>query len=125
MKFARKTALLLAALVALGLLLVPSSAMAAHARPYGATPSFDPLVTAMKPCTAAGGDPAGMTHAPTWSFKSCQVGGPGTIGGPISTNISFGSPGSPAQAPAQGSGYLRLCTSFGCGQAPTLPAGGG
>jgi hypothetical protein len=102
-----------------------SSALATHARPNAATPFRVSLVTAFKQCTAAAGDPAGMTHGGTLAFGSCQIGAPGVIGGPNSTNISFGSPGSPAPAPAQGSGYVLLCTSTGCGTAPTLPAGGG
>jgi len=83
------------------------------------------MVTAMKQCTAATGDPAGLTHGGTLSFPSCQIGGAGTVGGPASNNISIGSPGSQAPAPAQGSGYVLLCTSTGCGTPPTLPAGGG
>ena len=71
------------------------------------------------------GRSAGLTHGGTLSFPSCQVGSPGTIGGPASNNISLGSPGSQAPAPAQGSGYVLLCTSTGCGTPPTLPAGGG
>jgi hypothetical protein len=112
-----------AALLVLGV--CASSALATHARPASATPFRVPLVTAMKQCTAATGDPAGMVHGGTLAFPSCQVGAPGTIGGPASSNISFGSPGSPAPAPAQGSGYVLLCTSTGCGTPPTLPAGGG
>ena len=108
-----------AALLVLGI--VASSALATHARPSSATPFRVPLVTAMKQCTSATGDPAGMLHGGTLAFPSCQVGSPGTIGGPMSTNISVGSPGSVAPAPAQGGGYVLLCTSTGCG---TTFAGG-
>lgn len=117
---ARKFAL---PVVAAGLILgvFASSALATHARPSSATPFRVPLVTAMKQCTAATGDPAGMVHGGTLAFPSCQVGAPGTIAGPMSTNISVGSPGSVAPAPAQGGGYVLLCTSTGCG---TTFAGG-
>jgi hypothetical protein len=64
-----------------------------------------------------------MTHGGTLAFGSCQIGSPGTIGGPSSPNISFGSPGSPAPAPAQGSGYVLLCVSTGCGS--TFAGGNG
>jgi len=103
--------------VAAGLILgvFASSALATHARPAAATPFRVPLVTAMNQCTSATGNPAGMIHGGTLAFPSCQVGSPGTIGGPASTNISFGSPGSVAPAPAQGSGYVLLCTTTGCG----------
>ena len=113
------------ALLALGTMVIVSNAMATHPRPQSATPFRIPLVTYMKQCTAATGDPAGLTHGGTLSFPSCQVGSPGTIGGPASNNISVGSPGSQAPAPAQGGGYVLLCTSTGCGTPPTLPAGGG
>jgi len=123
--------------IAAGLILgvFANSALATHARPAAASPFRAPLVTAMKECTATGGNPAGMTHGGTLSFGSCQVGGAGTIAGPASSNISFGSPGSVAPAPAQGSGYVLLCTTTGCGTnlgvgcgqptCGTLPAGGG
>jgi len=113
--------------VAAGLILgvFASSALATHARPNSATPFRVPLVTAMKQCTSGTGDPAGMVHGGTLAFPSCQVGGAGVIGGPSSSNLSLGSPGSPAPAPAQGSGFVLLCTSTGCGTPPTLPAGGG
>ena len=126
MRLPRKTALpLAAALIPLGLMVVASSGMATHARPTAATPLRAPLVTAMKPCTAPTGDPAGLTHGGTLSFPSCQVGGAGTVAGPNSSNISFGSPGSVAPAPTQGSGYVLICTTTGCGTPPTLPGGGG
>lgn len=143
---ARKFAL---PVVAAGLILgvFASSALAVHARPSSATPFRVPLVTAMKQCASATGDPAGMVHGGTLAFPSCAPAsaGGGVFYGPASTNISFGSPGSPAPAPAQGGGFVLLCTTTGCGTtfaggngipaAPcpsiyaatctTLPAGGG
>jgi hypothetical protein len=98
--------------------------MATHARPNAASPLTASLVTAMKQCTALGGDPAGMTHRGTLAFPACQVGSPGTLAGPASNSISLGTPVSPAPAPAQGNGYLQLCATVGCGKlAPTLTGG--
>jgi len=119
----RKFALpVVAAIAVLGTMVIASSAMAAHARPNAATPFYVTMVTAMNPCTAPAGNPAGMKHGGTLAFASCQT-GMGTSG-PTSTNISFGSPGSPAPAPAQGTGFARICTSAGCGGlAPANAAG--
>jgi len=119
----RKFALpVVAAIAVLGTMVIASSAMAAHARPNAATPFYVTMVTAMNPCTAPAGNPAGMKHGGTLAFASCQT-GMGTSG-PTSTNISFGSPGSPAPAPAQGTGFARICTSPSCGGlAPANAAG--
>jgi hypothetical protein len=59
-----------------------------------------------------------MVHGGTLAFPSCQITTPpsGAVqAGPSSTNISFGSIGSAAPAPAQGGGYVLLCTTTGCG----------
>jgi len=85
-----------AALMALGLMVVASSAMATHPRPKAATPFYASLVPAYNQCTSGN-----RTHAPPLSFASCNP--------PVQTspNLTMGSPDANG-APANGGGFVRL-----------------
>jgi len=101
-------------LVAVGVTVGGSSAMGAHMRPVGATPFYTQLVPAYHQCQVAN-----STHNGGLVGVSCQIGGIGK-GAPSSQNLCVGTPDGPCPAPAQSTGWVKLCTSVVSGGCSTV-----
>jgi hypothetical protein len=92
------------ALVAIGLACA-APASATHMRPQGATPFYTQLVPAYYQCQIPN-----STHNGGLVGQSCQIGGVGK-GAPVSPTLCVGTPDGPCPAPAQSTGFVRLCTT--------------
>src|SRR4051794_31409378 len=95
-------------LMCLGLVFA-TSATATHMRPQAATPFYTQLVPAYQQCQVTN-----TTHSGGLVGQSCQIGGAGK-GAPSSPNLCVGTPDGPCPAPAQSTGFVRLCSTVVAG----------
>ena len=100
-------------LVAVGLVFA-TSATATHMRSQGATPFYTQLVPAYQQCQITN-----TTHNGSLVGQSCQIGGVGK-GAPSSPNLCVGTPDGPCPAPAQSTGFVKMCTTTIAGGCSTV-----